>query len=168
LTAAHKALRLKTHSTIAKVSDDFGRRQTFNTAIAAIMELMNEVAKLADRATPLGLAVEREAIAAAVQMLAPIAPHVCHTLWEALGNGSTLLDAAWPEADAAAMVRDSITLVVQVNGKVRAKLDVPADASKEAVEALALADANVQKHIADLTIRKVILVPGRLVNVVVG
>jgi leucyl-tRNA synthetase len=168
LTAEHKALRLKTHSTIAKVSDDFGRRQTFNTAIAAIMELMNEVAKLADRETPLGLAVEREAISAAVQMLAPIAPHVCHTLWDALGNGSTLLDAAWPVADEAAMTRDSITLVVQVNGKVRAKLDVPADASKEAVEALALADANVQKHIADLTIRKVIVVPGRLVNVVVG
>ncbi|MFI2811692.1 leucine--tRNA ligase [Microbulbifer sp. JSM ZJ756] len=159
-------LRRKTHETIQKVSDDYGRRQTFNTAVAAVMELLNEVGKLAQRDSDQGLAVEREALEAAVQLLAPVTPHICHQLWAALGNDTPLVDAEWPAVDEQALVRSSITLVVQVNGKVRAKLDVPADADKETLEKLALSNDNVQKFIGDAMVRKVIVVPGKLVNVV--
>lgn len=159
-------LRRKTHETIAKVSDDYGRRQTFNTAIAAVMELLNEVGRHADRSTPLGLAVEREALEAAVQLLAPIVPHVCHALWQELGHPDPILNAPWPSADQQAMVKTSTVIVAQVNGKVRAKLEAPVDADKESLEKLALSDANVQKYIAGKMIRKVIVVPGKLVNIV--
>jgi len=168
LNDAHKALRRKTHETIAKVSDDFARRQTFNTAIAAVMELMNEVNKLADRESALGLAVEREALEAAILLLAPIIPHTAHILWNEFGHTEAVVDAQWPSADKEAMKRDSLQIVVQVNGKVRAKIDVAADAAKDAIEAAALADANVLKHIDGKEVRKVIVVPGRLVNIVVG
>ncbi len=168
LNDTQKDLRRKTHETIAKVTDDYGRRQTFNTAIAAVMELLNEVGRNADRATGQGLAVEREALEAAVQVLAPIVPHICHELWLALGHSEPVLDVTWPAADEEAMVKSSITLVAQVNGKVRAKLDAPADADKDALEKLALADPNVQKFIADKMIRKIIVVPGKLVNIVVA
>ena len=166
LDDAHKDLRRKTHETISKVSDDFGRRQTFNTAIAAVMELLNEASRKADRSTPLGLAVEREALEAAVLVLAPIVPHVCHSLWRELGNDTAILDESWPDVDETALVKSSITLVVQVNGKVRAKLEVPADTDKETLEKLALGDENVKKYIEDKMIRKVIVVPGKLVNIV--
>lgn len=166
LTKPHKDLRRKTHETIKKVSDDFGRRQTFNTAIAAVMELLNEVSRQADRATPLGLAVEREALESAVLMLAPIIPHVCHTLWEGLGHGENLLEAPWPSFDDAALERSSELIIAQVNGKLRGKIEMPAGSSKEAIETAALADGNVQKFIADKTVRKVIVVPGKLVNIV--
>jgi len=167
LDAKQKDLRRKTHETIQKVSDDFGRRQTFNTAIAAVMELLNEVSRHADRSTPLGLAVEREALESAVLLLSPIVPHACHVLWQALGHQEeAILDAPWPKADEAAMVRSEITMVVQVNGKVRAKIQAAADANKAAQEKIALDDANVQKHIDGKTIRKVIVVPGKLVNIV--
>jgi leucyl-tRNA synthetase len=166
LSDSDKALRRKTHETIAKVSDDFGRRQTFNTAIAAIMELLNEVNKLATRSTANGLAVEREALDAAVLMLSPIVPHVAHELWGLLGHHNDVINAEWPTADEKAMIRDELTIVVQVNGKVRGKIQVPASASKEEVEALAQADENVCRHLDGLTVRKVIVVPGRLVNIV--
>lgn len=166
LSDSDKALRRKTHETIAKVSDDFGRRQTFNTAIAAIMELLNEVNKLATRNTANGLAVEREALDAAVLMLSPIVPHVAHELWGLLGHHNDVINAEWPTADEKAMIRDELTIVVQVNGKVRGKVQVPASASKEEVEALAQADENVVRHLDGLTVRKVIVVPGRLVNIV--
>ncbi|WP_444889582.1 leucine--tRNA ligase [Microbulbifer sp. DLAB2-AA] len=166
LSDQQQQLRRKTHETIQKVGDDYGRRQTFNTAIAAVMELLNEVGKLADRSNEQGLAVEREALQAAVLLLAPVTPHICHQLWQILGNNNTLIDAPWPVVDEKALVRTSITLVVQVNGKVRAKLDAPADADKEGLEKLALADENVQKFIGDATVRKVIVVPGKLVNIV--
>ncbi|GMG86491.1 leucine--tRNA ligase [Biformimicrobium ophioploci] len=166
LNDKHKDLRRKTHETIQKVSDDYGRRQTFNTAVAAVMELLNETGKLADRNSAQGLAVEREALVAAVQLLAPVTPHICHKLWALLGHADALIDAAWPTVDESALVRSSITLVVQVNGKVRAKLEAPADADKARLEKLALADANVQKFIDDKTVRKVIVVPGKLVNIV--
>ncbi len=168
LNDTQKDLRRKTHETIAKVTDDYGRRQTFNTAIAAVMELLNEVGRNADRANEQGLAVEREALEAAVQVLAPIVPHICHELWLALGHSEPVLDVTWPAADEEAMVKSSITLVAQVNGKVRAKLEAPADADKDALEKLALADPNVQKFIADKMIRKIIVVPGKLVNIVVA
>ncbi|WP_250458634.1 leucine--tRNA ligase [Microbulbifer litoralis] len=166
LSDKQQQLRRKTHETIQKVGDDYGRRLTFNTAIAAVMELLNDVGRLAERDSDRGLAVEHEALHAAVLLLAPVTPHICHQLWQALGNDTPLVDAQWPLVDENALVRSSITLVVQVNGKVRAKLDVPADADREALEKLALASENVQKFIGDATVRKVIVVPGKLVNIV--
>ncbi len=156
-----KALRRKTHETIQKVSDDFGRRHTFNTAIAAVMELINDVSKFDGDA-----AVKHEALEAAVLVLAPITPHASHALWQALGHDEAVLNAAWPDVDESALVKDSIELVVQVNGKVRAKLEVPASAGKDTVENLAKAEPNVQKFTDGKTIRKVIVVPGKLVNIV--
>ncbi len=165
LDDTRKAVRRKTHETIAKVEDDYGRRQTFNTAVAAIMELTNELSSLASREGQ-DLAVEREALRAAVLMLQPIAPHICHELWPLLGGEGAAMDAPWPTLDKSALVRDSIEMVVQVNGKVRARLDVPANADKDAIEAQAMAQENVQKFIAGNTVRKVIVVPGKLVNIV--
>ncbi|MFT6386729.1 MAG: leucyl-tRNA synthetase [Cellvibrionaceae bacterium] len=163
-----KDLRRKTHETIEKVSGDYGVRQQFNTAIASVMELMNDVNKIADRNTAEHLAVEREAIEAAVLLIAPVVPHICHSLWLALGHDSNVIDQAWPTVDKAALVKSNITLIVQVNGKVRAKLDAPNDAPKEDLEALALTDEQVQKFIEGNTIRKVIVVPNKLVNIVVS
>lgn len=160
-----KTLRRKTHETIAKASDDIGRRTTFNTAIAAVMELVNAIGRFEDT-SPQGLAVTREALEACVLILAPIVPHACHALWEALGHETPVIDAAWPQADEAAMVKDSIELAVQVNGKLRARLDVPAAADKAAIEAQALETENVRRHTEGKTIRKVIVVPGKLVNIV--
>jgi leucyl-tRNA synthetase len=168
LPDTQKDLRRKTHETIEKVSGDYAARQQFNTAIAAVMELMNEVAKLADRSSSSSLAVEREAIEAAVLLLAPVAPHICHTLWVALGHTSNILDESWPELDKEALVKTSITLVVQVNGKVRDKLEAPSDAAKESLEQMALASDKVQKFTDGLTVRKVIVVPNKLVNIVVS
>ncbi|MDG2501155.1 MAG: leucine--tRNA ligase [Porticoccaceae bacterium] len=158
-------LRRKTHETINKVNDDYGRRNTFNTAIAAVMELLNEVAKLTDNNAQ-SIAVRHEALTSAILLLSPIAPHICHSLWHALGNTEPVAEAAWPIVDESALVRSSIELVIQVNGKVRGKIQVAADASKDEVEKLALADTNVQRFTEAVTIRKIIVVPGRLVNIV--
>jgi leucyl-tRNA synthetase len=166
LPQAQKDLRRKTHETIQKVSDDYGRRQTFNTAIAATMELLNEVSKLSDRANPQGLAVEREALEAAILLLAPIVPHITHSLWKALGHNDIPLNATWPKLDESALVRSTVEVVVQVNGKVRGKLDAPIDAPKEVLEPLALAQENVQKFLEGVTVRKVIVVPNKLVSIV--
>ena len=168
LTDDQKALRRKTHETIKKVSDDYGRRQTFNTAIAAVMELINEVSRHADRSSGQGLAVEREAISTAVLVLAPCVPHISHTLWQSFGNEGSIMDASWPQVDEDALIQDSIQYVVQVNGKLRGKVEVAADAPQNEVEAAAMADENVQRFTEGLTIRKVIVVPGKLVNVVVS
>lgn len=162
---AEKALRLKTHATIAKVSDDIGRRFTFNTAIAAIMELFNDVSKF-DAKTPGASAVRFEAYKAIVLLLSPITPHVTQKLWQSLGFDSLLMDEAWPEADESAMQQDVVELVVQVNGKLRSRISVDADASKDEMEASALADENVKRHTEGQTVRKVIVVPGKLVNIV--
>ena len=166
LPQAQKDLRRKTHETIAKVSDDYGRRQTFNTAIAATMELLNEVSKLADRANPQGLAVEREALETAILVLAPIVPHITQSLWQALGHKDIPLTASWPVLDESALVRSSIEIVVQVNGKVRSKLDAPIDAPQKTLEEMALAQDNVQRFLDGITVRKVIVVPNKLVNIV--
>ena len=160
-----KALRRKTHETIAKCSDDIGRRTTFNTAIAAVMELVNAISRFEDTSEQ-GLAVSREAVEACVLLLSPIIPHASHSLWATLGHDEAVIDASWPAADAEAMKKDSIELVVQVNGKLRARLSFAADADRDAIEAAALADANVTKHTDGKTVRKVIVVPGKLVNIV--
>jgi leucyl-tRNA synthetase len=160
-----KAARRKTHETIQKVSDDIARRNAFNTAIAAIMELMNTLQKL-DKTNHQSRAVLKEALIAITKMLAPIAPHMCHVLWTELGNNDLVLDAPWPVVDESALVRDSIQVVVQVNGKVRAKLEVPANIDKDAAIAAAKADASVIKYLDGFTIRKEIYVPGKLVNIV--
>ncbi len=166
LDDAHKDLRRKTHQTIAKISDDIGRRNSFNTAVAAAMELLNAVNKL-DGDSEAGRAVEREALEAVVLMLSPIVPHICHALWQELGHKTPLIDQAWPDVDESALEMEKVELVVQVNGKLRARVSVPADADKVTIEKLAIADANVQRFVDGKEIRKVIVVPGRLVNIVV-
>ena len=165
LNKEQKGLRRKTHQTIAKISDDIGRRSSFNTAVAAAMELLNAVNKLSDERD--AGAVVREALEAVVLMLSPIVPHICHALWQELGHKTPLIDQAWPAVDESALEVDLIEMVVQVNGKLRARVSVPADADKDAIEKLAIADKNVQRFVDGNDIRKVIVVPGRLVNVVV-
>jgi len=167
LNPDQQALRFKTHQTLEKVTDDFGRRHTFNTAIAATMELLNAVSKYAEANTnEIDKAVMQEALEISIAMLAPVVPHFCHALWNYLGGEGAVMDAAWPEVDRSALVQDTMTMVIQVNGKLRSKLEVAKDTSKEQLEALALADGTVQKFIAELTVRKVIVVPGKLINVV--
>ena len=167
LSKDEKDARRKIHETIQKVSDDVGRRNNFNTGIAAIMELLNALQKL-DLANSGSRAVVSEGLDAIIRMLAPVAPHITQSLWEALGQSGLIVDAAWPEVDESALVKDSLLIIVQVNGKVRAKLDVPASASKDEIEAQAMADENIQKQIEGKTVRKVIVVPGKLVNIVAG
>ena len=167
-----RELRCRIHETIAKVSDDVGRRYKFNTACAACRELVNDVVAFEAAASGTGgdgarRSVVREALETVVLMLAPVVPHVCHTLWQALGHRDPVIDAAWPVADEGAMSRDVIDLVVQVNGKLRGHVSVGADADREAVEREAQRNDNVARFIGGKPIRKVIVVPGRLVNIVV-
>ena len=161
-----KELRRHVHDTVAKVSDDVGRRYTFNTAIAANMELVNAVSRFEAR-DPADRMLVQEALENIVLMLAPIIPHSCHRMWHQLGHAGAVIDATWPVPNDAARVADSVTLVVQVNGKLRARVDLPAGVSKEDAEQAALADENVQRFVAGKEVRKVIVVPGKLVNVVV-
>jgi leucyl-tRNA synthetase len=165
LNEAQKAARRKTHETIAKVSDDFGRRQTFNTAIAAIMELCNELARL-DPENEQSRAIIAEALDAIILMLSPIVPHICHGLWQELGCEGDLINASWPTVDESALVRDTIEMVVQVNGKVRGRIEIAVDADRQAIERAALGQDNVNRFLEDVTVRKVIVVPGKLVNIV--
>ncbi|QIZ78896.1 leucine--tRNA ligase [Ferrimonas lipolytica] len=165
LTNDQKTLRRAVHQTIAKVNDDFGRRQTFNTAIAAVMELMNKLAK-APQESDNDRALLQEALDAVTLMLYPIIPHTSYALYNALGNEGDVDTALWPAVDEAALVEDEKLIIVQVNGKLRARLTVAADADKDAVEALAMADENVTKFTDEKTIRKVIYVPGKLLNIV--
>ena len=166
LNDAQKDLRRKTHQTIAKISDDIGRRHSFNTAVAAAMELLNAVNKFGDDSHD-GRAVKREALEVVVIMLSPMVPHICHSLWQLMGHESALIDQRWPMVDESALRSDLIEIVVQVNGKLRARLSVAVDAPKAVVESLALQDENVQRFIDGQEVRKVIVVPGRLVNIVV-
>ena len=166
LSADQKALRREVHKTIAKVSDDIGRRQTFNTAIAAIMELMNKLTK-APLESEQDCAVMAEALSAVVRMLYPITPHICFELWQTLGYETAIDTAEWVKADESAMVEDEKLIVVQVNGKVRGKVTVAADADEETVKTIAFADENVKKFTDGQQIVKVIYVVGKLLNVVV-
>ncbi|WP_409025596.1 leucine--tRNA ligase [Gallibacterium anatis] len=165
LSADQKALRRDLHKTIAKVSDDIGRRQTFNTAIAAIMELMNKLTK-APLVQEQDRAVMKEALNAVIKMLYPITPHICFQLWQDLGNQNDIDFAPWVVADQQAMVDEEKLVVVQVNGKVRGKITVAASASEEEIKTAAMADENVQKHLDGLNIVKVIYVPGKLLSFV--
>lgn len=161
-----KSIRLQLHQTIAKVSDDMERRHTFNTAIAAVMELMNNLAKI--QGTDIaGRNLIQEALENVVLLLSPIIPHICHTLWRELKPGTELSDQPWPQVDNSALVQDDITLVVQVNGKLRGQIRVAKNAERAAIEQIALENEQVIKHINDRAIKKVIVVPGRLVNIVV-
>ena len=161
-----KELRHKLHSTIAKVSDDYGRRLQFNTAIAAVMELLNQYDKT-DTSSEQGRAVAQEVLEAAVRLLWPIVPHICEALWNELKPSENLWAAGWPQTDEAALVKSEIEVMVQVNGKLRGKITVPADASKDAMEAAALANEGAVKFMEGKAPKKVIVVPGRLVNIVV-
>jgi len=167
LNDQQRALRRKTHETIKKVTDDMQRRYTFNTAIAAIMELLNDVNRFecSDDSDRL---VKFEALQSAVLMLSPVIPHVCHTLWFEMGHDGAVINAQWPVLDESALQKDALELVVQVNGKLRGRITVAVDASREHCESTALADENVSRHIDGKTVRKVIVVPEKLVNIVVG
>lgn len=166
LNDAQKAIRLVTHETIAKVGDDIGRRFTFNTAIASVMELMNALSKFKDDSEQ-GRAVMRESLQAITLLLSPIVPHITHEIWKVLGEEGLLLDQAWPEVDETALVKDSLQIIVQVNGKLRSRIEVAATAGKDDIETAALADTNVMKFTEGKQIVKVIVVPGKLVNIVV-
>ncbi len=161
-----KALRMQLHQTIAKVTDDLERRHTFNTAIAAVMELMNGLVKCQDL-DPASRNLMQEALENIVLLLSPIVPHICHALWRELKPGSELSDQPWPKADNAALVQDEIKLMVQVNGKLRGQVNVAKDAEREAVEQAALADEHVRKFTEGQSIKKIIVVPGKLINIVV-
>jgi leucyl-tRNA synthetase len=167
LNTQQATIRRHVHDTIAKVSDDVGRRQTFNTAIAAVMELSNHLGKFEDR-SPQGRAVLDEAWKAVVRLMAPITPHICETLWEMLGQQGSVVNTAWPGVDESARVRDQITLVVQINGKLRARVEMPPGSDEETAMAAAMAEPNVTRHTDGKTVRKVIYIPDRLLNIVVG
>ncbi|MGY4516601.1 leucine--tRNA ligase [Lysobacter sp. HA18] len=168
LNVAQKTLRRQLHETIQKVGDDYGRRHAFNTAIASLMELLNAVSKF-DDISDQGRAVRHEALQTMVLLLNPVTPHVCHALWQALGHPETLLeDVPFPQADPSALVRDAVTLAVQVNGKLRGTIEAAVNAPREAVEAAALAEPGVAKFLEGQTVRKVIVVPGKIVNIVAG
>lgn len=166
LTADQKALRFKLHETLKKVTSDFGDRQTFNTAIAANMELLNTLTKFNDTSEQ-GRAIRHEVLENVVLMLSPVVPHIAHSLWTSLGHDSLIIDQAWPQVDESALQQDSIEMMVQVNGKLRAKVMVSSDADKAACEAAALADEKVLKFIEGNAVKKIIVVPKRLINIVV-
>ncbi|MEA1987671.1 MAG: leucine--tRNA ligase, partial [Pseudomonadota bacterium] len=166
LSKEAKAIRLKLHETLQKVTDDMGRRQTFNTAIAACMELMNELSKF-DEDSAEARGVMQEALEVLVLMLSPMTPHMAQSLWESLGKTGLVVDATWPTVDESALVKSEIELMVQVNGKLRGKIEVAVDASKEVILAAAKADEAVIKFIDGKELVKEIVVPGRLVNLVV-
>ncbi|MFK7731026.1 MAG: leucine--tRNA ligase [Pseudomonadales bacterium] len=166
LDARQKSLRRKTHETIRKVSDDYGQRIIFNTAIAACMELSNDIAKLVDCNETQSKAVVREAVESMVLLLAPVVPHVCHALWQQLGHKEAVIDAQWPTADEAAMQRTEINIAVQVNGKLRATIEVAADAEEEHIKSSAQTEPNVMRFTEGKSVKKIIYVPKKLVNIV--
>jgi len=162
-----RVLRRKTHETLARSDDDYGRRGQFNTVVSAVMELCNSVSKFTVT-TDSDRAVKHEALTHAVLIISPIAPHLAHELWRTLGEKVDLVGHPWPEVGESALIKTSIMLMVQVNGKVRGKIEVAVDASKEDILTAAKRDDNVAKHLEGKTVRKEIVVPNKLVNIVVG
>ena len=167
LNDQQKYLRRKTHETIKKVSDDFGRRNTFNTAIAAVMELLNEIPKV-DTISPQSIAVRGEAISNAILMLNPIVPHICNKLWLTLGNPTSICEIDWPKVDELALLKTSSIIVIQVNGKVRGKIEVSVGSNDDTVKSQALEHENVQKFIAGKKVKKIIIIPNKIVNIVIS
>lgn len=166
LDTAQKAIRCKTHNTIARVEDDYGRRRSFNTAIAAVMELSNTLARFDDTTTQ-SHAVRQEALETMVLLLNPITPHTSHALWQTLGHPETLLeDLPFPKVDTTALVRETAILAVQVNGKLRGTIEVATDAPREHIENNALTEPNTARFLEGLTVLKIIIVPGKIVNIV--
>lgn len=161
-----KSLRCQLHQTIVKVTDDLERRHTFNTAIAAVMELINELAKLPENDLS-ARKLMQESLEVVLLLLSPIVPHICHTLWRELRPDTELLDQPWPQADEQALVQDEVTLVVQVNGKLRSRIQVAREADRTTIEHAAMADEPVQKMIVGQSIKKIVIVPGKLVNIVI-
>ena len=167
LNQKQQDIRRKTHETIRKVSDDIERRTTFNTAIAAIMELSNTIAKFDDMSDQ-GRAVRAEGLSTAVLLMSPFTPHLCHTLWQAFSGNDTILQTPWPEVDESALVKSNIDMMIQVNGKLRSKISIDANMDRDTIQQLALADTKVQSFITNMAVRKVIVVPNKLVNIVVS
>jgi leucyl-tRNA synthetase len=159
-------MRRAAHATLAKVADDLGRRRVFNTAIAAVMELMNTLGKFEDRSDT-GRAIVQETLELVVQMLAPIVPHATQALWQALGHADPLIDRRWPEPDASALVQDTLEIVVQINGKVRGRLSVAADAEQDVVLQAALADPNVHKWVEGKPMKMAKYIKGKLLTIAV-
>ena len=166
LSAELKNLRFQLHHTIAKVGDDIERRHTFNTAIAAVMELMNTLTKI-NGSDEVSRSVIQEVLENIVLLLSPIVPHICHTLWRELRPETELLDQPWPKADETILVQDEIEMVVQVNGKLRGQIRVDNEAGRDAIEKIALDNEQVQKFVAGHTVKKIVVVPKRLVNIVI-
>ena len=167
LTSEQKKLRLKTHQTLQKVTDDYGRRQTFNTAIAASMELLNTTTKFNESNKQKNdLVVVQESLETVILMLAPIVPHFSHALWNQLGHKNAVINESWPAIDDRALAQDSVMIVIQVNGKVRDKIEVSITMTKEELEQEILKNKSVNRFIEGKEVNKIIVVPGRLVNVV--
>jgi leucyl-tRNA synthetase len=160
---AARTARREVHETLRKALYDYERQQ-YNTVVSACMSMVNTLSRLGDAADE--RAVLREGIGIVLRLLAPITPHVCHALWQDLGFGHDILEGGWPAVDAEALVQDTVEYVVQVNGKLRGRVQLPAAADQPAIEQAALADDNVQRFVGDATVRKVIVVPGKLVNIV--
>ena len=165
LTDEQQAIRRKVYTTLQKVTDDMARRFTFNTAIAANMELLNELSKFREN-SPQAQAVRQEALEKTVLMLSPVMPHVAQTLWQNLGKEGMVMDQPWPEVDESALEQSNIQMMIQINGKLRGKVDVPVDADEETVKAIAMQHENVKRFLENATVRKVIVVKGRLINIV--
>jgi leucyl-tRNA synthetase len=165
LSPLQRELRRSTHLTLMKVADDIGRRRHFNTAIAAVMELLNSIGRFEDQSQQ-GRAVRHEALKVATLALSPIIPHVTHVLWQALGHQTPLVDERWPQVDSTALVQESIEIVVQVNGKLRGRIRIAPDADQAAVRETALGDEQIRKFL-DKPVRKVIFVPHKLINIVI-
>ncbi|HKL53025.1 MAG TPA: class I tRNA ligase family protein, partial [Wenzhouxiangellaceae bacterium] len=160
-------MRRRIHETIKKVGDDFGRRYTFNTAIAAVMECSNYLSRFEVNGDA-DLAVAREGWTSLVRLIAPVTPHISQALWAALGCEDDILDVSWPGVDESALVQQTVTVVVQVNGKVRGRIEAAPGTSRDVLQEHALAEENVSRFVADKDIRKVIVVPDKLVNIVVA
>ena len=165
LTGEQKSIRQKTHLALQKVGDDFGRRHSFNTAIATMMELNNTISRLNDDSDQ-GMTIKQEAIEIMVKCLSPVMPHVCHHLWFMLGGLNAVVDSSWPEVDESALVQENVQIIAQVNGKLRAKIIAPVDSTNQTVEQIALADEKIKKFTDNKELIKVIVVPNKLINIV--
>jgi len=166
LNEEQSSVRQKTHLALQKVGDDFGRRHSFNTAIATMMELHNSISRFKDNSEQ-GTAIKQEAIEIMVKCLSPVMPHVCHHLWLLLGGEGAVIDSNWPEVDESALVQENVQIIAQVNGKLRAKIMAPLDSNNQAIQKIALCDEKIEKFTMNKQILKVIVVPNKIINIVV-